>query len=514
MSISFTRYVDITSGVGAGVTVPEREFIARFFTDNPLLPPQSYIEFPNNQDNAQNVGEYFGFSSEEYARSAFQFAWVSKNITQVPSISFARWVDVAQAGVVFGEPGSYVVSNFAAVTNGSLNLTIGGFTEQLTGINLSGDGSLTAVAASLQAAIRAYSAGGADWTAATVVYSSTRASFDLTGGVAGPEAMTVLVSPTGTDLAPLLGWTTGAIIGNGSAVETITQTLSNSSSASNNFGSFGFMTNLDLTQSEIVQAATWNNGLNVTYQYQVPVAASGSELANDAGVLSPLLINLAGCGMTLSLTAGEYPEMAPMMIQAATNYEGTNSVQDYMYQQFALTPSVTSDTNANLYDSLRVNYYGQTQKAGKNISFYQRGQLTGGGTAPTDMNVYANEQWLKDLAASELMQLQLDLAELSANNFGKGFITTTLVQGVVDPALTNGTISVGKPLNPTQKAYITNATGSATAWQQVQNQGWWLNVEIVSFTDTSGATEWKAVYTLIYSKDDVIRLITGTHILI
>jgi len=76
-----------------------------------------------------------------------------------------------------------------------------------------------------------------------------------------------------------------------------------------------------------------------------------------------------------------------------------------MYQQGDLTPSVTTNALADLYDPLRVNYYGQTQTAGTNISFYQRGVLMGGDTAPVDMNVYANEIWFKDAATTAILAL-------------------------------------------------------------------------------------------------------------
>ncbi|OYW78788.1 MAG: hypothetical protein B7Z19_06545, partial [Polynucleobacter sp. 32-46-5] len=86
---------------------------------------------------------------------------------------------------------------------------------------------------------------------------------------------------------------------------------------------------------------------------------------------------------------------------------------------------------------------------------------------------------------------------------------------VIDQALVNGVISVGKPLTSAQQIYITNATGDDTAWRQVQSEGYWIDVEIVAYVDTiTGTTKYKAVYVLIYSKDDVIRKVEGTDVLI
>jgi hypothetical protein len=110
------------------------------------------------------------------------------------------------------------------------------------------------------------------------------------------------------------------------------------------------------------------------------------------------------------------------------------------------------------------------------------------------------------------MTILLALGKLPANARGRAQLLAIL-QSVVNLALVNGTISVGKPLTDAQKLFIAEQTGDAKAWYQVQNQGYWLDVRIVPYSE-DGTTKYKAVYTLIYSKDDVIRLVEGRDILI
>lgn len=499
MAINFTRYIDITSGVGAAANVSTRDLITRLFSDNNLIPPQSFLEF----DNADDVETYFGDSSTEFAYAEFYFGWISKNITAPQKISFARWVDAAVGGMIFGRPGSYILSTFTAITAGAFTLTLGGHTATLGPIDLSGAASLAAVAADVQAAIRAVSAGGTPWTSATVTFDATRGCFDLVSGSLDTDPVAV-VAGVSHDLAGPLGWLTGAILCSGSAVETPVETLTNSIQASNNFGTFLFIPALE--QIDFVNLAVYNATQNNMFMMLVPVSA------DNASAISAALLDLPGCAMTLSPLSGEYPELIPGMIEAATNYLGTNSTQNYMFQQFAVTPSVTDDADANTYDALRVNYYGQTQTAGQFLAFYQRGFLTGLPVDPVDMNTYANEQWLKDAAAAALMTLLLALAKVSANAGGRAQILAT-IQTIINQALTNGTISVGKPLSTIQQLFITNATNDPKAWYQVQNGGYWVNCSIQSYVN-NGVTEWEAVYTLIYAKDDVIRKIVGTHVLI
>jgi hypothetical protein len=588
MAISITRYVDIVSGLGAGANVPNRDLVARLFTANNLLPPQTFISFTT----AAEVGTYFGFASEEYLRAVFYFSWISKNQTQAQSIQFARWVKTAVAPMIFPiQNNGTALASWTAISNGSFILTMGGFTFILSGLDFTAAASLADVASDLQTAIRAESGGGAVWTSATVTYSSAYGGFLLVGGATDvvTHPVVVEVSGIGTDITPagLLGWLpeqtvvngnliAGAIWASGSAAETITATLTSSSQASNNFGSFAFLTNLGLTQQNVVDAATWNNTQNVLYMFsqavtpanavawQAAVAAIGgigltlsppittqltatvtsasnvvSGITSNAGLTVGMpvtgsnipagtyITSLVGTtGLTLNNNATgsateqltfatlQFPEMFPMMIEAATNYAGLNSVQNYEFQQVAgLTPSVSSDTDANTYDALAINYYGVTQQAGTLIAFYQQGVLQGASVVGniTDMNAYVNEIWLKDAATVAIMTLLLSLSQVPANNQGRNQILAIL-QGVVNQALNNGTISVGKSLTVNQQMFITSETNDPLAWYQVQNSGYWLDVVITA--SGSSPVVYTATYTLVYSKDDIIRKVNGTHTLI
>lgn len=499
MAISLKRYVDIVSGVGAGANVGTRKLIARMFDDNALIPTGSFVEF----DSADEVGTYFGFASVEYLRAAFYFGWVSKDITSPPSMSFARWNSAASAPQIFGSKLSQSVSAWTPITSGSFGLTLDGVTHTFTGLNFSAAVSLSGVATIVQAAINGQT--GSMWTGATVVYNASRGSFDFTGGDVGAADIAVIAGSGGSDIAAQLGWLQAdAIISEGGDVQGIAAVLSESANGDNNFGSFAFVATL--TEDQIVQAATWNDTQNNMFLYSVPVTTT------NAAAIVAATDGFSGISWTLNKFSAEYPEQAPMMIAAATDYTRRNSTQNYMFQIFDLSASITTDAEANVYDDLRVNYYGQTQTAGQQIFFYQRGYMAGLPSDAVDQNIYVNEIWLKDAAAAAIMTLLLSLNKISANATGRSQILAIL-QGVIDQALFNGVISVGKSLTTTQKLYITNATGDPQAWKQVQNSGYWVDV-VIQQTTISGITEYKAVYILIYSKDDVIRKVEGSDILI
>jgi len=284
---------------------------------------------------------------------------------------------------------------------------------------------------------------------------------------------------------------------------------------------------LTLSQSSTVQSGITASGssvitgLNSTTSLQVGMPVSGSGITVGAVIIAipsfnsvQISIN-ATATATVSLTFStiQFPEMAPAMIAAATDYSQINAVQNYMFQVFpGLTPLVTTDSAASSYDALSLNYYGQTQTAGIEYNFYQRGLLQGESTDALDQNIYVNEAWLKNALGSSLMSLLLALSQLPANAQGKG-LTLLAIQSVIDQSLLNGVISVGKLLTSTQQAFITSITGDNNSWYQVQNNGYWVDVVIGVIPDLS-PVQYQASYTLVYSKDDVIRKIVGQDILI
>lgn len=501
MAISFKRYVDIVSGVGGGAGVRLRDLILRLFTTSTRVPAGTVIEM----DNATDVGTYFGLTSAEYLRAVFYFGFVSKLITAPKKISFSRWADVAAAARIYGASATRAVSSFTSITTGSFRLTLGAYSADVTGLNFSAATTLSNVATVLQTAIRAITAGGSDWTAATVTYNAPDQRFELVGGVVGAEPVATAVAATGVDVRSLLGWDATAVFSPGVAAETPLAAFTTSVGVSDNFGSFSFISTTTLDQA--IAVATQNDTYNVKFIYLLRV------LAADAASYYGALSGLSGVAVTLAPVATEYPELLPAAILASTDYARRNSVQNYMFQQATLTPSVSSDADANTMDAARVNYYGRTQTAGQYLDFYQRGIMMGLATDPVDINTYANEMWLKDSAGAAIMSLLLSLARVSANSTGRGQLLAIL-QNVIESAVFNGTISIGKPLNTTQKLYITNMTGDPEAWQQVYRLGYWLDIVLSSYVTQDSRTEWKASYVLIYSKDDNIRKVEGSHVLI
>lgn len=501
MAISIERYVDITSGVIGAQAVAERELVGLRFTTDTKVPTDKVVTIENQADAIS----LFGSASDESKFAGIYFGYISPApVSQASKMRFAAWADVARAARIYGAEKAFTVGTFTPVVDGAINLTIGAYQTTVTGITLAAVVTLADVASAIQVAIRAETGGGIDWTGATVTYNATESSFELVGGQAGNASIAVGVAATGTDLAPLIGWSdASAILSPGADAEDPLDALLRLEQITDSFGSFSYGATIDDAQALAV--AQYNAGLNVKYQFYVSVTLA------DYSTYSAALTGIQSCGLILNETAGQFKEALPAAIMAATNYRRRNAAVNYMYRTGpGLTADVSTNALANALDALRVNYYGETANAGQKISFFQRAFLQGLATSPLDMAVHANEQWLKAFLTARLLSLQLTLGRIPANDEGRGLVMAQVMEGV-DLAKFNGTILIGKRLTTAQQLAVTQLTGDTEAWRDVQTNGFWLDVEIVESTVQSGATEYTAQYTLAYAKGDVVRKIEGSH---
>ena len=90
---------------------------------------------------------------------------------------------------------------------------------------------------------------------------------------------------------------------------------------------------------------------------------------------------------------------------------------------------------------------------------------------------------------------------------------TAALNGVAQEGLNNHVISKGRALETTEKAYVIQTMGDENAPLDLANNGYVYNIDIT--TETSGsATVYVGNYVLMYLKNNTIRKVTGSQILI
>lgn len=496
MSIKITRYVLITSGVIGATSVAQRALVGRRFTSDPRLPIGVILSVGTG-----GAEDYFGANSPEAVYARQYFSYVSPApVSQAQELQFAAYAPAGRSPKVYGYDAVAPLPTFVTTigATGSVVVTIDGVDATVSSIDFSAAVSYTDISNALNSAFALVPAAAA----ITFAYDALTATFSATKSGVGPGRISFKSGATADALA-LSG--DSAIVSPGVAVQTPLEAFRVAEQVTDSFGSASFGDTLTL--DDITPLAQYVAGENVKYQLFVPVNATNFQ------TFSAALLAVASVGLVLNSAPGEYKEALPAAIMAATNYDRRDATVNYMFRQAAFTGDVTTDTLANTYDAARVNYYGTTASAGQNISFFQRGYLMGGATAPLDMGVHANEQWLKAFLTSRFMSLQLSVGKIPANVDGEAMLTGQIAEAVT-LAKFNGVISVGTEITATQKAAIAQVTGDPLAWQDIASGGFWADVRIVQNTGQSGVTEYVGQYTLVYKKMDVVRRVDGSHNLV
>lgn len=489
MAIPQTKYVNIISAVGGTSQVSQRDLMGRVFTNNSLVPYGAVLEFAG----LSAVGNWFGLESDEYKFAAKYFGYVSKSGNIPQKISFALHSTEAKTARLYGKAKATTLAHLKTLTNENITFKIDGTEYALSSLNFSTATSFADIATAVNTALTTAASG----TVGSFGYDSSLSRFVITSATTGADS--TMGYATGS-LATVLGMSegsNGAVLSDGSAITTAVNAVAESAELTNNFYSFAFLTSVTGEEEAI---ATWVKAQNVRYMWSLGVTTA------NASTMASALAEYDGVGLTLNADC----VFLPMAIAAAINYDLPNASVDFMYQQAAgIDASVTSATDQEAYDAIRVNYYGTTQQAGNLISFYQDGKLQG--SIPS-MGVYVNEAWLKDALFTSILNLRLSLDSLPANETGLAYVKTA-IQEVIGKAQNNGVISAGKTLDSTQKAYVGQITGDKNAWQSIQSIGYWLNATVEKYTE-QGTEKYKVSYLLVYAKGDSINFVDGKDILI
>jgi len=287
--------------------------------------------------------------------------------------------------------------------------------------------------------------------------------------------------------------------------ETLKQTFDRVISTFDNFGTFTFLGVTTLGASGaggLLDIATENSGFGYRYLMVVPVTTA------DASTFAASLGGLGGVHLVLGSGTTNFAAYMAMGWAASINYYSKDASSTLMYKDFGNeTATVTSESDADTYDGLKVNYVGLVQTYGASKKFYQTGVNSNG----LDAGVYLDACWLNQYVESEWFNL-VQNGKLPANGVGVGRVLTMLT-GVAVAAVANGVILVDKVLSNTQIANIEAFTGDENAAAYVQSRGWYTHANLVTRT-IAGVERQVVEYILCYGKGDNIYKCEGSHALV
>lgn len=322
---------------------------AMVFAPNSEVP----VGFPANTFRTyfspSSVAEDFGINTETYKAAV---KWLGST-PAVPSVQI--WASAAPVAATAGKlvggvltSGEQTMSNFTAITAGTLNLVIDGNARNLTGLNFSSATTLANVATILQTALSTY---------ATVAWNSSAAQFTITSTTTGANSSVVLGSTPGT-VAPLIKATTG-VSTQGMSASGPVQALTKAFDVAWFYWIF-FTAGVLANESEVLAIADWAETNNIMFVNSQTGTAAGEirDPADNTDIASQL--NTLGYRHVFTPThaTDAYSGNALAKQFAIVNYSADNST---ITGEFKKSPGVAaedlSDTAYATMQSKKAPFY-------------------------------------------------------------------------------------------------------------------------------------------------------------
>ena len=453
-----------------------------FLTKNSIIPTSELVK---RFTRADAVGEYFGLSSVEYARSINYFTNADTLITRAPYVLFGRYIDEAIAPYTRGSQvvGSTALATLNAITSGSLTVTFDSTNTTISSINLSAAGSFSAIAAILQAALIT-----AGLASATVTYDSVTKAFTISNGVVtGTSTVNYCaVSPLATALA--ITEATGAVLSQGSVALTEAENMDAITNWNPSY--FSFTSIFDLSGSANYAIVENLNAWATTQNYKRAFVLSTSEsnltiVDNASNIVGDMAdhnpkqaeLNADATDSILTNTAIVYESADTvgqvaafiMGMAASVDYTRPNSALSIAFKkQSGLTPSVTTQSAYNALLQKSVNFFGYFRSSFNNFDFTYNGKA---GTPFGWFDFLANQAWLYNTIQDSVMVLLTTSAIVPNDQNGFASVKAVILP-IADEAIAAGVITIGVTLSAEQKAEVLQQSGGVDFSGEITRNGY------------------------------------------
>ena len=349
MSYPVENIIPITTRISPAGLNTANFAAAMVFAPNSEVPSGFPANTFRTYFSPSSVAEDFAADTETYKAAV---KWLGST-PAVPSVQI--WASAAPVAATAGKlvggtlsSGEQTMSNFTAITAGTLNLVIDGTPRNLTGLNFSAATTLANVASILQTALT---------THATVAWNSSTGKFTITSTLTGSTSSVVLGSTPGT-VAPLIKADSGVSTPGTSASGPV-QALTKAFDVAWFYWIF-FTAGVLADEDEVLEIASWAETNNVMFVNSQTGTAAGEirDPADTSDIASQL--NTLGYRhvFTVAHATDPYAGFALCKHLAVVNYSADNSTID---TEFKKSPGVAaedlSDTAYATMKSKRVGFY-------------------------------------------------------------------------------------------------------------------------------------------------------------
>lgn len=420
--------------------------------------------------NADDVGSFFGLSSQEYQWAAYYFQGRNNSTLRPAQLNFAQYPEAAVAAYLRGGSLSAMTLAELQALTGTIIVTIDGVVNTSATINLASSTSFSDAAVDIEA--------GFTLPNFSVSYDSVRSAFVFTSDTTGASSTSAFATGT-ISTALKLTSATGAVLSQGAAVAVPSTFMASVTAVTLNWATFS--TVWEPTTTQAVGFAQWNSQQSNRYAYvcwDTAVAAlTFPDTTSNMG-----LIVAAGYGGTVGVycdpLADAYGYAAAMVLgtAASIDFDRTSGRITFAFKYLDGIPvSVTDQSYSTALKQNSYNFIGQWATANDNFTFFYPGSVTGDYAY---LDSYLNEVHLNSQLQLALLGLLTSMNAIPYTATGNTLIAQAC-QDPINQALNFGSIVPGVELSASQIAQVNAAAGIAVD-RVLSTRGWYLQVRAAS----------------------------------
>jgi hypothetical protein len=404
--------------------------------DSDVIDTQSRIR---SYSTLPSVGLDFPTTAPEYQAAKIFFG----QKRQPSQLYIGAWARTATSGALIGGvlgATQQQITNFTAVTNGGLNITVNGTVIPVTGINLSAVTNLNGVASALQTAL-----GGV----AIVIFNPTSGFFEVESATTGPASTVSFASApsSGTDLSALMGLTStsGGFVVTGIAAESALAAATIVTAMTNNWYGLVFAASVMPSDADytavagFIQGASPSRIFGVTTQEAAALnAQSSTDIASQLQALGYSRV------FTQYSSSSPHAVMAIPGIVSTVDFLGDNTLYTLMFQQeVGVVAETLTEPQARALAAKNCNVsvnYNISTTSGAQIGILQQGTMANG----TYFDVIHGTDWLQNFIQTNLFNLYIQAApgKIPGTDAGVTQNVTNITQSL-EQSVTNGLVAPG-----------------------------------------------------------------------
>ena len=392
----------------------------------------------------------FGTAAPEYQAAVLYFSQSPRPLT----CYVGRWARTASRGQLRGgvlTTAQQAISNFTAISNGGMNITIDGVVQALTGLNFSAQGNLNGVASVIQTALG---------VSGTVTWDANNGRIIVKSATTGPTSgVSVATAPgSGTDVSALLGLrsSSGAYSAAGIAAEFANAAVQKIGGMSNDWYGLQIASSVTPADADYIAVAAYIEGASISRIFGVTTQDPG---ALDTVITIDLASQLKALGYKrtfIQYSSSNAFASASIFGRAFTvDFDGSNTTITLKFkQQPGVTPETLTEAQAAALSAKNCNVF---VKYNNDTAILQEGVMVNG----YFFDEVHGTDWLQNALQTDQYNLLYTSPTKVPQTDQGGTRMMARASAICDQAVNNGLLAPGVWTGPNLGALNSGDTLSA-----------------------------------------------------